>query len=263
MVDLILVPGSFHGGWSPTDEPTGHNAGHPNRLLIGKRPTLGKDTVGDVLDQTSHELDQLPEGSTLRSVTATPADVAGRKALRVELTDDVTFNGKPGVDYVDRPTFVIIPAGLTIGTIEVDILSRLNGKGPADARAFAGLAYRITDGGDGFEAVYLRPINGLKTNPPSPRDQRAIQYFAYPDWPFDRLRTEYPDGRYEAPADIGPDEWINLKIDVAETGVDVMVNGTQVLEVTETKAAPVAGAVVLFVDIGSESYFSKLTIRPR
>jgi hypothetical protein len=47
------------------------------------------------------------------------------QALSVELTDDVIFNGRPEVDYVDRPTFVIIPVGLTIGTIEVDILSRL------------------------------------------------------------------------------------------------------------------------------------------
>jgi hypothetical protein len=191
-----------------------------------------------MLDQTSHKLDQLPEGSILRSVTAIPADVAGRKALRVELTDDVTFNGKPGVDYVDRPTFVIIPASLTIGTMEVDVLSCLNDKGPADARAFAGLAYRIADDGDGFEAVYLRPLNGLKTNPPSPREQHAVRYFAYPDWPFDRLRTEYPDGRHEAPADIGPDEWINLKIELTETGVDVMANGTQVLKSPRPRRRP-------------------------
>jgi hypothetical protein len=38
------------------------------------------------------------------------------------------------------------------------------------------------------------PLNGRKTNPPSPRDQRAIQYFAYPNWKFDRLREQYPDG---------------------------------------------------------------------
>jgi hypothetical protein len=113
--------------------------------------------VGDVPDRTTHELDQLPEESRLRSVTAAPADIAGRQALRVELTDTVTFNGKPGVDYVDMPTFVIIPTTFTDGTIEVDILSRLNGKGPADARAFAGIAYRIAEGGDRFEAVYLRP----------------------------------------------------------------------------------------------------------
>jgi hypothetical protein len=66
--------------------------------------------VGGVLDRTTFALDHLPEGSGLRSVTAAPADIAGRQALRVELTDTVTFDGKPGVDYVDMPTLVIIPA---------------------------------------------------------------------------------------------------------------------------------------------------------
>jgi hypothetical protein len=126
-----------------------------------------------------HDLTELPEGSELRSVTAVLTEVSGRRALRVELTDTIPLHGKPGVDYVDMPTFLTIPEWLENGTIEVDILSRLNGKGPPDARAFAGVAYRISDGGDRFEAVYLRPLNGWKSNPPSPRDQRAVQYFAY------------------------------------------------------------------------------------
>jgi hypothetical protein len=46
------------------------------------------------------------------------------------------------------PTFTIIPAHFSCGTIQVDILSRLNGKGPADARAFAGIAYWIANDGD-------------------------------------------------------------------------------------------------------------------
>jgi hypothetical protein len=74
------------------------------------------------------------------------------------------------------------------------------------------------------------PLNGRKTNPPSPRDQRAIQYSAYPDWPFDRLREMYPDGRYEAGADIGHDEWTNLKIDIHNTHLNILVNGTQSAE---------------------------------
>ena len=190
------------------------------------------------LPATTHSLTKLPEGSKLRGVTAVPAEVAGRRALRVELTDAVTLKGKPGVDYVDMPTFVIIPASFTDGTIEVDILSRLNGKGPADARAFAGLAYRVAADGDHFEAVYLRPLNGQKTNPPSPRDQRAIQYFAYPDWKFDRLREQYPDGDYEAGADIGPDEWITLKLDIDDTRLTATINGTKALALSEPRRHP-------------------------
>jgi hypothetical protein len=205
----------------------------------------------------------LPEGSKLRAITAVPAKVAGRRALRVELTNAVTLEGKPGVDYVDMPTFMIIPASFTNGTIEVNILSRLNGKGPADARAFAGITYRISADSDRFEAIYLRLMNGQKTNPPSPRDQRSIQYFAYPDWKFDRLREQYPEGDHEAGADIGPDEWITLKLDIDDTRLPATVNGTRTLALRETKAAPVAGAVGLFVDIGSESFFSDLKITPR
>jgi hypothetical protein len=67
----------------------------------------------------------------------------------------------------------------------------------------------------------------------SPRHQRAIQYFACPDWSSDRLQT------------------------------DAIVNGSDMLKVTDPKAVPVAGAIGLFVDIGSESHFSNLTITPR
>jgi hypothetical protein len=42
---------------------------------------------------TTHGLTELPEGSELRSVTAVPTDVSGRRALRVELTDAVTLQG--------------------------------------------------------------------------------------------------------------------------------------------------------------------------
>jgi hypothetical protein len=37
-------------------------------------------------DQTAYDLAELPDRSTLRSVTAVPADIAVRRALRVELT---------------------------------------------------------------------------------------------------------------------------------------------------------------------------------
>ena len=126
---------------------------------------------------------------------------------------------------------------------------------------------RIVVGVDGSDssraAIYMRPLNGRKTNPPAPRDQRAIQYFAYPEWPFDRLREMYPDGRYEAGANIGPEEWTNLRIDIDATRLTAWIDGTEVLRVAETKATPATGGVGLFVDIGSESFFSNLSIRPK
>ena len=211
---------------------------------------------------THHSLAALPDGATLRSVTATPTTHENRPALRVELTDDVTFNGQPGVDYVDQPTFVIVPATFRTGRLEVDICSRLNGKGPADARAFAGLAYHLTDNGDHFEAIYLRPLNGRLLNPPPPRHARAVQYFAYPDWPFDRLRDVYPDGRYEAGANIEPDHWIHLAIIVEDHQVTAAVDGVTVLVIDEPRGVTQTGDIGLFVDIGTQADFANLTITP-
>ncbi len=210
-----------------------------------------------------HPLTDLPVGAVAHGVTARPAEIAGRQAVRVELPDDVSRHGRPGIDYVDQPTFLLIPATFTSGTITVDVWSRLNGKGMPDSRAFAGLAYRISDRRDAFESVYLRPLNGRKCDPPPPRDRRAIQYFAYPDWPFDRLRDVYPDGRYEAGLDIGPEEWITLQLTVTDDTVVATVNGQPALTVDHPRATPQPGAVGLFVDIGTEAFFCDLTIEER
>ena len=202
----------------------------------------------------NYDLHEAPAGASLHKVTAAPAEYKGRKALKVEFTEEAN-KGQPGVDLLfDMPTFVLIPGNFKNGTIEVDVLGRLNGKGLPDARAFVGLAYRVVDGEARFESVYLRPLNGRKTNPPSPRDKRAIQYFAYPDWKFDRLRKEYPDGRYESGADIADDEWIRLKLDIDDTRVRASVNDNEEFAPTDLKAVPEAGGIGLWVGRGTEAF---------
>src|SRR5471032_2899560 len=210
----------------------------------------------------TYDLSTLPPGATAHRVSAVPADYMGRKALKVELTE-ASRNGQPGVDFGDTDTFVMVPASFRNGTIEVDLLGRLRADAPPEMRAFAGLAYRIAPDGKKFESAYVRPLNGLKHKPPPPRDKRAVQYFAYPDWPFDRLRQSYPDGRYEVGADIAGDEWIALRLDIDEDKVRIAVNDEERLVVTEPKAQPVSGAVGLWVDIGTEAYFANLRITPR
>jgi hypothetical protein len=211
----------------------------------------------------NYDLHDLPAGATLHDVTAAPAEYKDRKALKVEFTEAAN-KGPSGVDLqIDMPTFVLIPGNFKNGTIEVDVLGRLNGKGLPDARAFIGIAYRIVDGGARFESIYLRPLNGRKTNPPPPRDKRAIQYFAYPDWKFDRLRKEYPDGRYETGADIADDEWIRLRLDIDDIRVRVSINGKEAFAPTDLKAVPEAGGIGLWVGRGTEGYFSNLHVVPR
>jgi hypothetical protein len=226
-------------------------------------PTIALIAIPASRAQTpsSYELHALPAGATLHRVEATAAEYKGRKAIKVEMPD-AAIKAQLGID-VDMPTFVRIPADFQNGTIEVELLSRLNGKGPPDARAFIGLSYRIREPEAHFETIYLRPLNGRKKNPPTPRDQRAVQYFAYPDWKFNRLRAEYPDGRYESGADIADDEWIALRLDVDGTRLRVSVNGKDELARADAKATPVAGGIGLWVGMGTEGYFANLRVTPR
>ena len=210
---------------------------------------------------TVHRLHTLPPDASLHQVIADAVRYRERDAIKVEFTDAAIAAQRAG--SFDNPTYVRIPAALRDGTIEVDLLGRLNGKGPPDARAFVGLAYRIVGADARFESVYLRPLNGRKKNPPPPRDRRAVQYFAYPDWKFPRLREHYSDGRYEAGADIADDEWMALKLDIDGTRLTVSVDGRVVLALSETKAVPAAGDVGLWVGVGAEGYFADLRITPR
>jgi hypothetical protein len=209
-----------------------------------------------------YDLARIPGDAVLRSVTARPSRFDHRPAVRVSLTDEISRGGVAGVDFVDQPTFVQIPTMFNTGRVRVDIASRLRPDAPEDARGFAGLAYRISPGDNpAFEAVYLRPTNGWHVAPADgPRRQRAIQYFAYPDWPYNRLRDEHPDGGYEAAADVRLDTWMRLEITVRATSVSAAVDGMSVLDVARTLLAPVPGAVGLFVDIGTDAYFSNLSV---
>lgn len=204
-------------------------------------------------------LPQLLDAAVARSVSATPAVIDGREAVRVELLESISRDGVPDVDYVDMPTFLELPLAFEDGTISVDIRAQLNGYWPEGARGFAGLAFRIQPDATSFESVYLRPTNGRHTGAPSPRDRRAIQYFAYPEWRFERLRTTYP-GVYETGADIDIDRWTTLRLEIDADRLDAYVDDVLTLAVDPTLVAPRSGNVGLFVDIGTVAWFSNLQV---
>ncbi len=169
----------------------------------------------------------------------------------------------PKVTKFDEPTFVRIQgADFKDGTIEIKVLSRLLADAPDYARGFIGIAFRINKDNSVFESIYVRPTNGRSED--TKRRSHATQYFSYPDFKFDRLRTEFP-GRYESPADIGLNEWIQLKIVVTGRLATLFINGADkpLLIVEDLKhGADSTGAIGLWVDIGTEGYFSDLRVYP-
>jgi len=196
-----------------------------------------------------------------KNVKATVVKRDGRDVLRLERDlQALPFDRDNLASTVDEPTYAKLKnVSFENGVIEVKVLSRLLDGAPVFARGFIGVAFHI-DGADAkFQSVYLRPTNGRADH--QPRRNHTVQYFAYPDHKFDRLRKEFPE-RYETYADIGLDEWIALRLEVRDRKVRLYINGQKhpSFIVDELKGEAKSGAVALWVDIGTEGYFRDLKV---
>jgi hypothetical protein len=160
----------------------------------------------------------------------------------------------------DEPTFARLKgSNFKDGTIKVNVLSRLRPDAPAHARGFIGVAFHINDNNSKFECIYIRPTNGRADD--QIRRNHSIQYFSYPDYKFSRLRKESPE-KYESHADMGLNEWIKMKIIVHGLEARLYLNNDQQpsLVIKDLKLGNVSGGIGLFVDIGTEGYFSDVII---
>jgi hypothetical protein len=177
----------------------------------------------------------------------------GKEAVKVIL--DSTVNKPNAAAFVK-----LKGTNLKNGTIEVKVLSRLKKNAPASARGFIGVAFRINDSSTKFESIYIRPTNGRADD--QVRRNHSVQYYSYPDYPFDRLRKEAPE-KYESYADMELNRWITLRIEVKDEKARLYIDNAQqpCLIVNDLKHGPnTSGAVALWVDMGTEGYFSDLKI---
>ena len=167
----------------------------------------------------------------------------------------------PAITQVDEPTFAkLVDSDFKNGIIEVKVLSKLFADAPDIARGFIGVAFRIDQSNSRFEGIYIRPTNGRADD--QLRRNRSMQYFSYPDFKFDRLRNESA-GMYESYADMGLNEWIKLKIEVKGEKAKLYLNESAqpVLVVNDLKhGTDSSGGIGLWVDIGTDGYFTDLRI---
>lgn len=203
----------------------------------------------------------LPTVDGYRDVAGEVVEHRGRPALALELTAEEQALQRAGAGG-NRPTYAIVPGRFEDGVIEVDIAAELNGRGGADSRGFAGVAFRLGDD-ERFEAVYLRAANGTLNvpPPPSPRDVRAIQYISHPDFHFSDSRAVAP-GVYEKGAPIATGSWHRLRLEVSGRRLVASVDGQIVLEVDDLRLDR-SGRVALWVGDGTRAHFANLTITPR
>ena len=110
--------------------------------------------------------------------------------------------------------------------------------------------------------MYLYPSNKWKGRRSS-ETQSFDSVFLLPRYKFDRLRKESPEV-YESYADMGLNEWIKLKIEVRGKQAKLFINENKQpsLIVNDLKHGDnSSGAVGLYVDNGTEGFFTDLRIR--
>ncbi len=204
----------------------------------------------------TYDLATLPEGAVFHAGVAGLTILDGRTAMRVCLSPQMTCYDVPGAGRVDLPTFVSLPIWFEDGTIEVDVLSRTTGDASPSEGPLAGLAYRLGGNRDRFDAVEVRPLNGTASGSPTAQARRAAQFFGSPDWPFDRIRPQ-GSGRDDV-----PDAWTRLMLEVDGTRLAALVDGVETFVIPVTRAATLRGDLGLFVDVGTEAFFSNLRMTP-
>jgi hypothetical protein len=184
---------------------------------------------------------------TAYKVKLEAVEYQGRKA--VHLTQESFENGfalLSGTDFQD-------------GTIEVDLAVKVNAPPGVRMPGFIGVAFRARPDTSHFELFYLRPRNARADD--QAMRNHSVQYSAAPDYPWYRLRREWPS-IYETYIDLQPETWTHVKIDVKGRTAALFVNGSTqpALIVDGLKGDDLRGGVALSGSAGQDSYFANVRI---
>jgi len=203
------------------------------------------------------------EGIQLHNVAAEPAVLAGKKGLRVAVSDETLRRMKTMTPEQQIALEKLAPlTGLefTNGVIEVELAGVPAPDAPEGARGFVGIAFRLQNDMRTYDAFYIRPTNGRADD--QERRNHSAQYISHPDWPWFRLRKETPS-RYESYVDLVTGAWTKIKIEVQGARAGLFVHGQEqpTLVVNDVKSgAQGKGGVALWIDSGTIAHFRDLTV---
>ncbi len=194
------------------------------------------------------------KGLQPHDVTVEAATYQRRKAVRVmpDLRSAVKAASGGGIVVLPGATF-------HNGIIDLEAAGKPGAGAPGDARGFVGVAFRVSNDASKYECFYLRPTNGRADD--QLRRNHSVQYISFPDYEWNRLRTEAP-GQYESYADLLPGEWTKIEIEVSGVKARLYVNGAPqpVLVVNDLKLGDSKGALALWIGVGTEAHFANLRV---
>jgi hypothetical protein len=145
------------------------------------------------------------------------------------------------------------------GTIEADIAMQVTTPPAIRMPGFIGIAFRARTDASHYELFYLRPGNSHSED--QAMRNHSVQYVAAPGFDWYKLRREWP-WIYESYADLQPERWTKVKIDVHGRTAKLYVNGSEnpSLIVNGLKGEDLQGSVALWGYSGEEAYFSNVKV---
>ena len=223
------------------------------------------------------------EGLELVNVMAASDTLQGREGLRVsadpevlreaaakrrKMVEEMRARGEqprgPGTFESLRTNHLAVIEGVEFGngTIEIEVSGQPAAGAQQGARGFVGIAWRLQDDNKTYDCFYLRPTNGRADD--QVRRNHTAQYISHPEWTWFRFRNETPS-KYETYADIGPGEWIQVRIVVDGEQARLHVNGAEqpTLVVNDVKSGPEAtGKVALWLEGSTVAHYRNLKVSP-
>jgi len=217
--------------------------------------TLSLSTGFTQVKTTSIPLDN-PSEMQPRNVKSEQVTYKGRKALRV--TDAAPANASEGAQLV-----LLNKTEFQDGVIEIELTGEPGPNAGGGARGFVGVAFRVsldaTKDAAKYECFYLRPTNGRADD--QVRRNHSAQYISHPDFPWHRLRKEFPE-KYESYVDLVPGEWTKLKIEARGDKARLYVQDASqpVLIVNDLRHGQSQGQIALWIGPGTVAHFANLRV---
>ncbi|MGH9162508.1 MAG: hypothetical protein ACRD2X_21285 [Vicinamibacteraceae bacterium] len=243
------------------------------RLRISRPSALNRSTLfaltatatlllpSGALAQARHYPLESVDGLHLHNVTAEPATLQGKKGLRVTISEE-TLRRMERMQTYAQGLVRIDDLDFSNGVIEAEIAGTLAPDAGREARGFVGVAFRVQEDLEAYDAFYLRPTNGRAED--QQRRNHSAQYISPPEWSWSRLRKETPS-KYEAYVDLVPGAWTKIKIEVRGEQARLYVHDNEqpTLIVNDVKSGAGAhGGVALWLEPGTVAHFRNLTVQP-
>ncbi len=180
---------------------------------------------------------------------AEAVEYQGRKAVRLTTTsENGIFASIKGTQLQD-------------GMIEADLAMKVTTPPGVRMPGFIGIAFRARPDASHYELFYLRPGNSRSED--QAMRNHSVQYVSIPDFDWYKLRREWP-WIYESYADLQPETWTKVKIEVHGRSAKLYVHGSEnpSLVVNGLKGEDLRGGIALWGYPGEESYFANLRVTP-